>query len=154
MRVQRNNEYIKKKTQKSLQCYPKVNIHFILLFSFCKEIPFATFKERNGTRRRVREFHLLRNYFSPLGASLTTSPAPFTHELWFHFYKNPREGCTHTCPSCLITEDSGMSCSWREGIGEKANSTVRNAKLNSLFTVIKTISWHPLPRPDVREVTP
>lgn len=147
------NIYIKKNSEK-FTMLPKGKHSLYLLFSFCKEIPFATFKERNGTRIRVREFHLLRNYFSPLGASLTTSPAPFTHELWFHFYKHPREGCTHTCPSCLITEDSGMSCSWREGIGEKAKSTVRNAKLNSLFTVIKIISWHLLPRPDVREVTP
>lgn len=145
---------IKKRNSEKFTMLPKGKRSLYLLFSFCKEIPFATFKERNGTRRRVREFHLLRNYFSPLGASLTTSPAPFTHELWFHFYKNPREVCTYPCPYCLITEDSGMSCSWREGIGEKANSTVRNAKLNLLFTVIKTIFWHPLPRPDVREVTP
>ena len=62
----------------------------------------------------------------------------FTHSPWFHFYKEHAKKVLTSIPISRSPEVTRMRCILREGIREIVNYTVRNAKLNSLFTVTKT----------------
>lgn len=129
-----------KTTEKNLKCYPKVKVNLASL-PFCKEIPFAPFEKNTRTapgQGEQEQLHLLLNDFSPCAPVQVLSQLIYPQALISFLRRPHRKGCTHFWPYCLITRRVWNKMHLERRNWKRVNSTVRNAKLNSLFTVTKT----------------